>query len=44
MDKEWLPLKDVCVDKNEGEYTYSLCIFGQAHQKSNKDGVRVNLG
>ncbi|KAI9494851.1 glucosidase II beta subunit-like-domain-containing protein [Zychaea mexicana] len=41
---EWLRLKDVCTEKNEGEYTYSVCIFGDAYQKSNKDGARVKLG
>ncbi|KAJ8658183.1 hypothetical protein O0I10_006190 [Lichtheimia ornata] len=41
---EWLKLKDTCVEKNEGEYTYSVCLFGNAYQKSNKDGARVNLG
>ncbi|KAI9314557.1 glucosidase II beta subunit-like-domain-containing protein [Dichotomocladium elegans] len=41
---EWLKLKDVCAEKNEGEYTYSVCLFGNAYQKSNKDGARINLG
>ncbi|KAI7874233.1 hypothetical protein K492DRAFT_174735 [Lichtheimia hyalospora FSU 10163] len=41
---EWLKLKDTCVEKNEGEYTYSVCLFGNAYQKSNKDGARINLG
>ncbi|KAG2220891.1 hypothetical protein INT45_013020 [Circinella minor] len=41
---EWLKLKDICTEKNEGEYTYSVCIFGDAYQKSNKDGARVKLG
>ncbi|KAL0085107.1 glucosidase II beta subunit-like-domain-containing protein [Phycomyces blakesleeanus] len=43
-NREWLTLKDVCVEKNEGEYTYSLCILGTAYQKSNKDSSRTNLG
>ncbi|GAA5816614.1 hypothetical protein MFLAVUS_010144 [Mucor flavus] len=43
-DKEWLKLKDVCVEKNEGEYTYSLCFLGDAYQKSNKDSTRTFLG
>ncbi|KAI9033871.1 glucosidase II beta subunit-like-domain-containing protein [Phycomyces nitens] len=44
QNREWLPLKDVCVEKNEGEYTYSLCVLGTAYQKSNKDSSRTNLG
>ncbi|KAI8088481.1 glucosidase II beta subunit-like-domain-containing protein [Thamnidium elegans] len=43
-DKEWLKLKDVCVEKDEGEYTYSLCFLGDAYQKSNKDSTRTFLG
>ncbi|KAG0166326.1 hypothetical protein DFQ28_001547 [Apophysomyces sp. BC1034] len=43
-ENEWLKLKDVCVEKNEGEYTYSLCVLGDAYQKSNRDGMRTNLG
>ncbi|KAG1193609.1 hypothetical protein G6F70_009036 [Rhizopus microsporus] len=43
-EKEWLKLKDVCIEKNEGEYTYSLCFLGDAYQKSNKDHTRVHLG
>ncbi|KAI7869248.1 glucosidase II beta subunit-like-domain-containing protein [Spinellus fusiger] len=43
-DHEWLKLKNVCVEKNEGEYTYSICMLGRAHQKSNKDGASTNLG
>ncbi|OBZ84397.1 Glucosidase 2 subunit beta [Choanephora cucurbitarum] len=42
--KEWLKLKDVCIEKDEGEYTYSLCFLGAAHQKSNKDSTRTYLG
>ncbi|KAI8876619.1 hypothetical protein K501DRAFT_288806 [Backusella circina FSU 941] len=43
-DKEWLKLKDVCVEKNEGEYTYSICFLGDAYQKSNRDNARTHLG
>ncbi|KAI9248905.1 glucosidase II beta subunit-like-domain-containing protein [Sporodiniella umbellata] len=43
-EKEWLTLKDVCIEKDEGEYTYSLCFLGDAYQKSNKDGSRTHLG
>ncbi|CAO3646669.1 unnamed protein product [Mucor fragilis] len=44
VDREWLKLKDVCIEKDEGEYTYSLCFLGDAYQKSNKDSTRTNLG
>ncbi|KAI9484061.1 MAG: glucosidase II beta subunit-like-domain-containing protein [Benjaminiella poitrasii] len=44
QDREWLKLKDVCVEKDEGEYTYSICFLGDAYQKSNKDSTRTHLG
>ncbi|KAL7316692.1 hypothetical protein PS15m_003150 [Mucor circinelloides] len=44
VDREWLKLKDVCIEKDEGEYTYSLCFLGDAYQKSNKDSTRTHLG
>ncbi|KAI8096737.1 glucosidase II beta subunit-like-domain-containing protein [Halteromyces radiatus] len=43
-EKEWLKLKDTCVEKDDGEYIYSLCILGGANQKSHKDGSNINLG
>ncbi|KAI8966930.1 glucosidase II beta subunit-like-domain-containing protein [Mycotypha africana] len=43
-DGEWLKLKDICIEKDEGEYTYSLCFLGDAYQKSNKDSSRTFLG
>ncbi|KAI8971224.1 glucosidase II beta subunit-like-domain-containing protein [Pilobolus umbonatus] len=43
-DNVWMKLKDVCIEKNEGEYTYSLCFLGDAYQKSNKDSTRTHLG
>ncbi|KAG1451956.1 hypothetical protein G6F46_006000 [Rhizopus delemar] len=43
-NREWLKLKDVCIKKDEGEYTYSLCFLGDAYQKSNKDHTRTHLG
>lgn len=43
-EREWLHLKDVCIEKNEGEYTYSLCFLGDAYQKSNRDNARTHLG
>ncbi|EJT97743.1 hypothetical protein DACRYDRAFT_25080 [Dacryopinax primogenitus] len=43
-DGEWLKLKDTCIEKNTGEYTYSGCFFGQATQKGNNGGGVHNLG
>ncbi|WVW81324.1 hypothetical protein I302_103315 [Kwoniella bestiolae CBS 10118] len=50
MDKEygpqaeWKKLDGVCVDKVSGDYTYELCFFGKATQKSNKDGATNHMG
>ncbi|KDQ06993.1 hypothetical protein BOTBODRAFT_167442 [Botryobasidium botryosum FD-172 SS1] len=41
---EWKKLKDVCLEKDTGEYTYTVCLFGSATQKSNRDGASNNLG
>ncbi|KZT51372.1 hypothetical protein CALCODRAFT_137503 [Calocera cornea HHB12733] len=41
---EWLKLKDTCIEKNTGEYTYSICFFGQATQRSNNGGGVHNMG
>lgn len=41
---EWKKLENTCIEKEQGDYTYSLCFFGQASQKSNKDGAKHNLG
>ncbi|KAG2175549.1 hypothetical protein INT43_001196 [Umbelopsis isabellina] len=43
-DKEWMKLDQQCFEKDEGEYVYSICIFGHAHQKSNRDGANTSLG
>ncbi|ORX59549.1 hypothetical protein DM01DRAFT_1282469 [Hesseltinella vesiculosa] len=43
-EKEWLQLKDTCVEKDDGEYIYSLCILGRASQRSHKDSSNVHLG
>ncbi|RUS25018.1 hypothetical protein BC938DRAFT_472741 [Jimgerdemannia flammicorona] len=44
LNQEWAKLEDQCFELNEGEYTYSLCILGQAHQKSNRDHSSTYLG
>ncbi|KAK4056711.1 glucosidase II [Microbotryomycetes sp. JL221] len=44
QDWEWKKLDGACIDKNTGEYTYSVCFFGEATQKSNNGGGRTSLG
>lgn len=41
---EWKKLENSCIDKDLGEYTYELCWFGEAKQKSNKGGASNKLG
>ena len=41
---EWKKLDGTCIEKNLGEYTYELCFFGGATQKSNKGGSSNSLG
>ncbi|CAK9780364.1 hypothetical protein CC85DRAFT_287897 [Cutaneotrichosporon oleaginosum] len=41
---EWKKLDGTCVDTVAGDYTYELCFFGKATQKSNKDHSSNNLG
>lgn len=41
---EWRKLDGTCLSKDTGEYTYSVCLFQGATQKSNKDGSSHNLG
>ncbi|GAA5833625.1 hypothetical protein JCM9279_001580 [Rhodotorula babjevae] len=43
-DWEWKKLDGTCVEQNTGEYTYSLCFFGEASQKSNNNNARTSLG
>ncbi|BEJ14197.1 hypothetical protein CspHIS471_0313710 [Cutaneotrichosporon sp. HIS471] len=43
-DGEWKKLDGTCVDTIAGDYTYELCFFGGATQKSNKDHSSNNLG
>ncbi|GAA5935275.1 hypothetical protein JCM10213_003991 [Rhodosporidiobolus nylandii] len=43
-DWEWKKLDGTCVEQNTGEYTYSVCFFGEAHQKSNNNNQRTSLG
>lgn len=41
---EWKKLEDMCLEKDTGDYTYSVCLFGAATQKSNNDHATHNLG
>ncbi|OZJ05118.1 hypothetical protein BZG36_01389 [Bifiguratus adelaidae] len=41
---EWLSLKGQCVQLDEGEYTYELCIMDKAEQRSRTSGQTSNLG
>ncbi|GAA5875927.1 hypothetical protein JCM8547_008350 [Rhodosporidiobolus lusitaniae] len=43
-DWEWKKLDGTCVELNTGEYTYSVCFLGEAHQKSNNNNQRTSLG
>ncbi|CEQ39441.1 SPOSA6832_00983 [Sporobolomyces salmonicolor] len=43
-DWEWKKLDGTCVEQDTGEYTYSVCFFGEATQKSNNNGGRTSLG
>ncbi|GAA6011944.1 hypothetical protein JCM11491_000111 [Sporobolomyces phaffii] len=43
-DWEWKKLDGTCVEQDSGEYTYSVCFFGEATQKSNNNGARTSLG
>ncbi|ORX35023.1 glucosidase II beta subunit-like-domain-containing protein [Kockovaella imperatae] len=43
-DGEWKKLDGTCIDKVAGDYTYELCFFGRASQKSNKDSSSNHLG
>lgn len=38
------PLKDVCIQKDSGEYTYEHCFLAQTKQIPKKSGATVNMG
>ena len=50
LDKDYGPdgifraLKDQCVSKDSGEYTYEMCFLGQTKQKPKKGGGHTNMG
>jgi protein kinase C substrate 80K-H len=37
-------LKDTCIEKDSGEYTYELCWLGKTSQKSKKGGGNTGMG
>lgn len=37
-------MKDTCIEKDSGEYTYELCWLGQTKQKSKKGGGHTGMG
>ncbi|KAL0575900.1 hypothetical protein V5O48_006073 [Marasmius crinis-equi] len=41
---EWKKLDGLCLEKDTGEYTYEVCLFGEAKQKPNKGGSNFSLG
>lgn len=43
-DDVFRALKDQCVSKDSGEYTYELCWLGQTKQKSKKGGGDTGMG
>ena len=50
LDKDYGPdaifraLKDTCVSKDSGEYTYEMCFLGKTQQKPKKGGGNTNMG
>ncbi|KAL1924034.1 uncharacterized protein VTP21DRAFT_7069 [Calcarisporiella thermophila] len=43
-EEEWAKLNGECLSFDSGEYTYSVCLFGSATQKSNRDYASTHLG
>lgn len=43
-DGEWKKLDGTCISTVAGDYTYELCFFGRATQRSNKDSSSNSLG
>ncbi|KAI5116540.1 hypothetical protein M0805_004323 [Coniferiporia weirii] len=41
---EWKKLDGQCLSKDTGDYTYEVCLFGEARQKPNKGGQTFSLG
>ncbi|GAB7364574.1 hypothetical protein MBLNU230_g5381t1 [Neophaeotheca triangularis] len=43
-DDVFRALKDTCIQKDSGEYTYELCFLGKTSQKPKKGGGNTNMG
>ena len=43
-EKEFFPLKDNCYEYTDREYTYKLCPFEKATQRSKSGGSETSLG
>lgn len=43
-DLAWMPLKNKCLEINEGHYIYKLCLFDKASQIDSGGGPEINLG
>ncbi|KLO07499.1 endoplasmic reticulum protein [Schizopora paradoxa] len=43
-DGVWKKLDELCLEKDTGEYTYEICLFGEARQKPNKSAQTFSLG
>ncbi|KAI0057754.1 hypothetical protein BV25DRAFT_1352121 [Artomyces pyxidatus] len=43
-DGEWKKLDGLCLTKDTGDYTYEVCLFGEAKQKPNHGGSTFSLG
>ncbi|KAI0092510.1 endoplasmic reticulum protein [Irpex rosettiformis] len=41
---EFKKLDNTCLEKNMGDYTYEVCLFGEAKQKPNNGGSHFSLG
>ena len=43
-DAAWAPLKGECVELNQAQYTYRLCLFDRAVQKDRSSGHEIGIG
>ena len=43
-DSIFRAMKDRCIERDSGEYTYELCWLGKTTQKSKKGGGHTNMG